>query len=307
MARRIPDELMFLVNARAPQKCSEASAAGKVCIVTGATSGVGLQAARRLARGGATLILVCRNPEKGRAVGRMISDEFHVPVEVIFADFMRLETVRAAADEILAKHPRLDVLVNNAGMHSTTRSFTPEGLETVLCVNHLAPFLLTRLLLPRLLESGSARIIDVNSEGHRFCAFDPEDLGWKKRHYTGLKSYGASKTAQLLTVWEFADRIQGTGTTIIAAHPGDVRTNIGGNNGWLYRGFSKLVTNRFLKDASRSGEAIYYLAVDPEMRGISGRFYHLTVEETPMKHAMDRTLGKRVWAMSSRLTGLPVD
>jgi NAD(P)-dependent dehydrogenase (short-subunit alcohol dehydrogenase family) len=307
MAGKLPDELMFLVNARATQKRTDATAAGKVCVVTGATSGVGLQAARRLAQGGASLVLLCRNAEKGSAVGRSIEEEFHVPVDVVVADFTRLDTVRSAAAEILDRHPRLDVLVNNAGMHSTKRTFTPEGYETVLCVNHLAPFLLTRLLLPRLMESGSARIVDVSSEGHRFCAFNPDDLGWKKRHYTGLRSYGASKTAQLLTVWEFADRLLGTGTTIVAAHPGDVRTNIGGNNGWLYRGFSKLVTDRFLKDASRSGEAIYYLSVAPEMQGISGLFYHLTIEEVPMKHAMDRSLSKRVWEQSSRLTALPVD
>ena len=127
---------------------------------------------------------------------------------------------------------------------------------------------------------------------------------WERRAYTGLKGYGASKTAQLLTVWELADQLQDTGVTINAMHPGDVKTNIGNNNGWLYRLFTRLVTNNMLKDPAISGEAIYYLAADPEMAGISGKFYHLTIEEKPAKHALDRQMGKRILELSMQMTGL---
>jgi NAD(P)-dependent dehydrogenase (short-subunit alcohol dehydrogenase family) len=192
-------------------------------------------------------------------------------------------------------------------MHSTTRTFTSAGHETVFCVNHLASFLLTALLLDRMIASSPARIIQVNSEGHRFNGLDLADLSWHNRHYTGLRSYGASKTAQLLTVWEFADLLQGTGVTINAVHPGDVKTNIGHNNGWLYRLFTRYITSLFLKDATISGPAIGYLASAPELAAVSGRFFHLTYEEKPAPHALDREMGRKIWTISLQLTGLPAD
>jgi NAD(P)-dependent dehydrogenase (short-subunit alcohol dehydrogenase family) len=277
---------------------------GKVCVITGATSGVGLEALRKIVKGGALAIIVCRNTGKAAAICKELEASAVFPIETVIADFSRLDDVRKAAGTILEKHPRIDVLINCAGLHSTTRTITPEGFETVFCVNHLASFLFTQLLLPRLIESAPSRIIQVNSEGHRFNGLDPEDLNWEKRHYTGLKGYGASKTAQLLTVWDLAERLEGTGVTINAMHPGDVKTNIGSNNGSLYRFFSRHVTSRFLKDSSISGEALYYLAADPDMLTISGRFFHLTVEEKPAKHALDREIGKVIWGKSMKMTGL---
>jgi NAD(P)-dependent dehydrogenase (short-subunit alcohol dehydrogenase family) len=205
---------------------------------------------------------------------------------------------------LISRYPRIDVLINCAGLHSTKRTETKDGFETVFCVNHLASFLLTGLLLDRMKTSSPSRIIQVNSEGHRFNGLDPDDLDWRKRHYTGLRSYGASKTAQLLTVWEYADLLQGTNVTINAMHPGDVKTNIGNNNGWLYRIFTRFVTGLFLKDPAISGSAIGYLASAPELGNVSGRFFHLTNEEKPAAHALDRAMGKRIWAISMKMTGL---
>ena len=162
-------------------------------------------------------------------------------------------------------------------------------------MNHLGPFLLTHLLLERMKQSAPARIIQVNSEGHRFGGLDLDDLDWERRPYIGLRGYGASKIAQLLTTWEFADRLQGSGVTINAMHPGDVRTNIGNNNGPLYRWFLHNVTWRMLKDPVISGEALYYLAAAPELAEVSGRFFHLTIDEKPAAHALDREMGRRVW------------
>jgi len=277
---------------------------GKVCIISGATSGVGLEAARRLAEGGAYIVMVCRNKNKADAVRAELMSAWQVSVDIIIADFSRLEDVRSAAARILAAYPKIDVLINSAGLHSTKRTYTPDGFETVFCVNHLASFLFTMLLLDRLKESSPSRIIQVNSEGHRFNGLDPEDLDWKKRHYTGLRGYGASKTAQLLTVWELADQLKGSGVTVNALHPGDVRTNIGSNNGQLYRFFLHHVTWHFLKDPVISGDAIYYLASSPEMNDISGRFFNLTIEEKPAAHALDRNMGRRIWDISRTLTGL---
>jgi NAD(P)-dependent dehydrogenase (short-subunit alcohol dehydrogenase family) len=277
---------------------------GKVCVVSGSTSGVGLSAIKRLARGNAHVVMVCRNAAKAENVRKEIVTQYNVPVDIVIADFCDLGAVRKAADSLLRDHSRIDVLINSAGLHSTTRTTTQDGFETVFCVNHLAPFLLTHLLLERLRESAPARIIQVNSEGHRFGGLDLDDLNWEHRRYAGLRGYGASKIAQLLTTWEFADRLKGTGVTINAMHPGDVRTNIGNNNGPLYRWFLHNVTWHTLKDPVISGEALYYLAAAPEMADVSGRFFHLTIDEKPAAPALDREKGRKVWELSMQLTGL---
>jgi NAD(P)-dependent dehydrogenase (short-subunit alcohol dehydrogenase family) len=301
---RLPDELKFIENRRAIQKTTTASMSGKVCVVSGSTSGVGLSAIKRLARGNAHVVMVCRNAAKAENVRKEIVTQYNVPVDIVIADFCDLGAVRKAADSLLRDHSRIDVLINSAGLHSTTRTTTQDGFETVFCVNHLAPFLLTHLLLERLRESAPARIIQVNSEGHRFGGLDLDDLNWEHRRYAGLRGYGASKIAQLLTTWEFADRLKGTGVTINAMHPGDVRTNIGNNNGPLYRWFLHNVTWHTLKDPVISGEALYYLAAAPEMADVSGRFFHLTIDEKPAAPALDREKGRKVWELSMQLTGL---
>jgi retinol dehydrogenase-13 len=302
--REPPEQLQFMANRRAVQKNTDASMRGKVCVVAGSTSGVGLAAIRRLARGGADIVMVCRNRAKAEPIRDELAGKHGVRAEIVIADFRDLEAVRAAAGVLLARHPRIDVLINSAGIHSTTLTTTAAGMETGFCVNHLAPFLLTHLLLDRMKQHAPARIIQVNSEGHRFCTLDLDDLGWKRRRYTGLRGYGASKTAQLLSVWEFADRLAGSGVTINAMHPGDVRTGIGSNNGPAYRVFKRTFIWPMLKDPAISGEALYYLAAAPEMAGVSGRFFHLTIDEKPAAHALDRELGKRAWDASMALSGL---
>jgi len=297
---------MFLENRRAIQKTTNASMSGKVCVVSGSTSGVGLSAIKRLARGNARIVMVCRNLAKAEPIRKELVNQFNVPVDIVRSDFSELEDVRQAAEIILKSYPRIDVLINSAGLHSTTRILTREGFELVFCVNHLAPFLFTSLLLDRLKASAPARIIQVNSEGHRFGGLDLNDLNWEHRPYIGLRGYGASKVAQLLTTWEFADRLKGSGVTINAMHPGDVKTNIGNNNGPLYRWFLHHVTWHTLKDPVISGEALYYLAAAPEMSTVSGRFFHLTIDEIPASPAMDRVVGKQIWNISQKLTGLAV-
>ncbi|MCE1195754.1 SDR family NAD(P)-dependent oxidoreductase [bacterium] len=302
----MPDELRFLENKRKPQRTTDASLAGKRCVVTGATSGVGMAAAERLAAAGADLVLVCRDRAKAERVRAEIlaGRGRGADIGIVAADFSDLETVRNAAAELLASCPRIDIIVNSAGMHSTTRRLTTAGHELVFCVNHLAPFLLTSLLLERIKASAPSRIVMVNSEGHRFGGLDLDDLDWSRRHYTGLRSYGASKIAQLLVLPEFAQRLAGSGATINAMHPGDVRSNIGQNNGFLYRAFKTVVIDRFLKDPAISGEAIYWLAAAPEAEGVSGKYFYLTIEEKPAAHAVDGALGKRVWELSRSLVGL---
>lgn len=301
---KVPEQLQFIVNGRAEQRRSDASIDGRTCIITGATSGVGYATARRFARGGAHLALVCRDPDKAERTRRELSTLTSEPIDIVLADFSRLDAVREAAAQLLERCPRIHILVNNIGLHSTTRTLTPDGIETVFAVNHLAPFLLTHLLLDRLKESAPARIIQVNSQGHRFNGLNIDDWNWERRFYTGLRSYGQSKTAQLMTVWELADQLEGTGVTVNAMHPGSVHSNVGVNNGLLYRLFKKYVIDPTLDDPAISGEAIYWLATDPELAQVSGRFFNLTIPEKPAPHALDRELGRRVWDLSEQLTGL---
>jgi len=304
---KLPEELQFIANDQMVQKTTDARMDGRICVLTGATSGVGYQAARRLAQGGASLVLVCRNHEKAMHVQGELEHNYGVPVKALQADFSNSTSVRKAAAAILDQYPRIDVLINNAGLHNTKRILTENEIEIVFHVNHLASFLFTRLLLPRIMESAPARIIQVNSEGHRFGGLNLDDLDWKKRRYRGLKGYGASKTAQLLTVWELSDRLQGSGVTINAMHPGNVRTMIGMNNGRLYQWYQRYILWPILKDPEISGNAIYYLAAAPEMAEVSGRFYNLTIEEKPAPHALDRSIGKQVWKISEELTGLSLE
>jgi len=295
---KLPEEIQFIANARAPQKSTDARLDGRVCVITGATSGVGYRAALRLAEGGATLVMIARNEEKAVSVRDEIAANYGVPAEYEIADFSRLDEVRAAAERILQRHPQVHLLVNDAGVHCTRRTLTPDGNETAFGVNHLASFLLTQLFVDRLTACAPARIIQVNSEGHRFGGLDLDDITWERRRYRGIKGYGASKTAQLLTVWEFADRLEGSGVTINAVHPGAVKSAIGTNNGFIYRTYSKLMVQPLLKDPAIAANAIYYFAAAPEMANVSGRFFNLTTEEVPAAHARDRALGKRVWKLS---------
>jgi retinol dehydrogenase-13 len=288
----------------AAQRDTDASLQGKLCVISGATSGVGLASLKRIAAGGADVVLVARNPQRAEDVRNTIASASQVNIDTVIADFRDLDSVRNAATLILEKYPRIDLLINSAGIFSTRKITTPGGFELCFCVNHLAPFLLTRLLLDRIIESAPARIIQVNSQGHRFGGFNINDINWGRRFYNGYWGYGASKTAQLLTIWELADRLNGTRVTVNAVHPGGVKTNIGNNNGPLYRWFSRYVIRYTLKDPKMSGDAIYFLAAAPELSNVSGRYFNRTVDEKPAPHALNRELGRAVWELSEKLVGL---
>lgn len=304
MKFELPDELKFITNSRLPQRHTDASMDGKVCVITGTTSGVGYEAALRLARGGARVVMIARSEEKLKRVCEELQALSSYAPDYFLADFTDLDQVAQAAEAILSKYPRVDVLINNAGLHNTTRQLTKAGHETVFCVNHLASHLLTGLFLKRMVESAPSRIIQVNSEGHRFNGLRLDDLTWEKRRYRGLQGYGASKTAQLMALWEIDELLKGSGVTINAMHPGAVKSQIGHNNGKLYNLYSRLVIQPLLKDPKISGEAIYYLAASPELEGVSGKFFHLTNEEIPASHALNRELGRLVFQRSNELTGL---
>ncbi len=298
---RLPEELQFIQNSRMSQKTTSARMDGKICIITGATSGIGYQIARRFIQGGAHVIMVCRNETKARKVQEKFLTQFGVRVNFVIADFLQLSEVGRAAKEIAAKYPKVHVLVNNAGVFNKKRRLTPDGNEEVFQVIHLASFLITKILKPNLMAGKPSRVIDINSEGHRFGGLNIHDLTWARRPYIGLRGYGAAKTAQLLAVQEQARQLEGTGVSINAMHPGAVRTEIGMNNDLLYRLYSRYILSLFLKDPSISAEAVYYLAAAPEMNGISGCFFNQTIQEKPASHAVNQELGRKIWVISEKL------
>lgn len=301
---KFPPELDFIRAGHLSQKVSTESMDGKICVITGTTSGVGYQAAIRLAKAGAKIVMIVRNKEKAEKLCTEIRSFSTNEPDYFLADFTDLSELRKAVEAILVKYPRIDVLVNNAGVHMTTRQLTVDGFETAFAVNHLASFLVTSLLLKRMVESAPSRIIQVNSEGHRFNGLKIDDLNWEKRKYGGYGGYGASKTAQLMTVWELNELLQGKGVTINAMHPGAVKSNIGTNNGKLYNWFSRYLIQPTLKNPEISGEAIYYLASSPEMEGVTGKFFNLTNEEIPAPHARNRELGKQIFQLSKEFIHL---
>ena len=276
----------------------------RVCIVTGANSGVGFETSLRLAQHGAHLVMVCRDKARGEAAKARIEAVATGQVDLVLANLASLDQVRTLSSTLLDRYPEIHVLVNNAGMYYTKRTTTVDGFETVFAVNYLAAFLLTLLLLDRIKASAPSRIINVNSKGHQFGGLDLNDLHWEKRRYRGLKGYGAAKTAGIMFTRELADRLKGTGVTVIAAHPGEVLSNIGLNNGPVYRFFRRLVIDRMLKPTSVSGEALYYLAVSPEVERASGKYFNMTHLEKPAAHALDRSRGRTLWMISEQLTGL---
>jgi NAD(P)-dependent dehydrogenase (short-subunit alcohol dehydrogenase family) len=302
--KKLPDELMFLEHRNAIQKTTNARIDGKTVVITGGTSGVGLEALKRIAQNNVHVFVLARSIDKAKDIIDSIKMTSNATFDIIQADFSRLDDVRNAALEIKQKTSRIDILINCAGLHSTKKTYTQDGYETVFEVNHLSSFLFTYLLLDVLKASSPSRILNINSEGHRFNGLNIDDLNWNKRIYTGLRGYGASKTAQLLCTWELHDQLINSGVSINAMHPGDVKTNIGQNNGLLYRIFSKLVIQRILKDPTISGDAIYYLIADPSLNDVSGQYFNLTHIAIPAKHALDREMGKRIYKKTLKLCNL---
>lgn len=284
----------FLSFGKNKVKPSTALLTQRVVLITGATSGIGLAAAHRFAQGKANLILLARNQDKVSALKSLLEAQYHIVVTTYVVDFTDLGALKNVLKKIQKEQLQIDVIINNAGVHSTRKVMTPSGFELGLTVNHLASFMVTDMLAENVKQSQLKRIIQVNSEGHRFSGFPIHDPNFLKRTYTGLRSYGASKTAQLLTVWELAKRYMQDGIHIIAMHPGAVHSNIGQNNGWLYRLFKKVVIDRMLIKVDVSAEALYALASDPSLNQSNGKYYHLTTETEPAPHALPSAYAQEV-------------
>jgi NAD(P)-dependent dehydrogenase (short-subunit alcohol dehydrogenase family) len=278
---------------------------GKVCLVTGATSGIGLVTARELARQGARVVLVGRNEARcAAAIEQIQAQTGNREVHALLADLSSQQQMRELAQAFHARYPRLDVLINNAGGLWLRREQTVDGLEMTFAVNHLAYFLLTQLLLPMLKASAPARVINVSSAAHRGATLDFEDL-MGEHGFGGWRAYCRSKLANLLFTYELARHLEGIGVTANALHPGWVATGFGGNNRW--RGRLLQFAARWLALGPDEGaRTVIYLATSPEVAGVSGKYFvrERAVASSPASY--NEAAAKRLWEVSERLTQVTV-
>ena len=274
---------------------------GKVCVITGASSGIGKATAAALARLGATVVLVGRDRARTEAAAAEIGPASGPPPRVEIADLASLEQVRGLAERLAALE-RIDVLINNAGLMLGERQVTVDGLEHVLALNHLAPFLLTSLLLPKLTASAPARVVTVTSDAHSAARLDLSDLNLE-RGWDSWRSYANSKLANILFTRELARRLDGTGVTANCAHPGVVRTGFGRQSRPLLR-LGITIARPFMLSPERGADTIVYLASSPDVAGQSGGYYVKRQRREPSAAARDDEAARKLWEISQELTGL---
>ncbi len=278
----------------------------RLVVITGATSGIGRATAEKYASHGADLLTVNRNEEKSKELCQTLHRQYGIDCSYMIADFSKLADVHKVAKALTVLDRTIDVLIHNAGLFVTKKTFTADHLEKVFQTNYLSTFILNYYTKEKFIRQGCGRIIFVNSEAHRFAVWGLhlDDLSWNRHSYSGLKSYGSAKTAQLLSMLKFADCFSGTGVTINAMHPGNVKTNSGNNNGKFYKLHKKLLVDRTARPIDIASESLYYLGVSERVKMISGKFFNLTTEEEPAPPALDREEAEKLWELSLELGGL---
>lgn len=271
--------------------------AGKVCVVTGATAGIGRETALGLAKLGAAVVIVARDPQKAaRTVDEISRVTGNGNVESVRADFASLNSVRAAADHIRTRYDAIQVLVNNAGVANKYRMLSEDGHELTFAVNHLAPFLLTRELLPLLLAGAPSRIVNVSSGAEAYGPIDFDDLQSEKG-YRGFAVYGKTKLMNVLFTYELASRLSGTGVTANCLHPGTVATDMLRQlPRWLYA-----LISPFLSTPEQGAETPVFLASSPSVDGVSGGYYEKRRAKRSSRRSYDASARQRLWAISEAL------
>ncbi len=271
---------------------------GKVCLVTGSNSGIGKETALGLARLGATVVMVCRDQSKGEAAQAEIKQKSGNPsVDLLIADLSSQQSIRHLAQAVIARYPQVHILVNNAGMSPSHRAVTIDGIEKTFAVNHLAPFLLTNLLLDHVKASAPARIVTVASTAQNAINFD--DLQ-NEKHYSVWEVYGQSKLANILFTYELARRLEGTGVTANCLHPGVVSTNLARDLNPLFRAMARL----FFTSAEKGAHNSIYVASSPEVEGRSGKYFVKQREARSSAASYDTASAQRLWQISEHLTQL---
>lgn len=279
--------------------------AGRVVVVTGATSGIGFVTARELARQGATIAALGRDPERTKeAVAAIVAATGNANVRGFLGDLFLQAEVRRVSSELLESYPALHVLVNNAGAIFSHRGLTSEGIERTWALNVVTPFLLTSLLLPRLETSGPARIVNVASAAHRGVRLPFENLQGE-RGYAGYRAYGRSKLALVLLTYEFARRLGGGRVSVNALHPGFVATRFGRNNPGGIGATTHLLSRLFGMSPERGARTSIYLASDPSVAGVSGKYFSRSHSVASSSASYDPAAGERLWDTLAILTGPP--
>jgi retinol dehydrogenase 12 len=273
-------------------------------VITGASSGIGLETARSLAASGARVVMVVRSKERGEAaIANIRATVPDAKLELVLADLYSLADVRTAAAELRRRLDRLDVLVNNAGLIHDRRELTVDGFERTFALNHLAPFLLTYELRDLLAASAPARVVTVSSMGHKFARFAWDDLATMQRWRGEMFVYGASKLCNIWFAKEAARRMARHRVTSNALHPGAVASNFGASGSWLFRIGPKLVKPFMLTPAQGARTSIF-LASSPDVAGISGEYFVKCKVATPSRRARDAASAQRLWELSEQLCGV---
>jgi NAD(P)-dependent dehydrogenase (short-subunit alcohol dehydrogenase family) len=281
----------------------------KICVVTGASSGIGKVTALELARRGATVVLICRNRHKGEDAARQIQAlAGRDAIDLMFADLSVQQQVRAVAAEFNSKYGKLHVLINNAGATFPKRTESVDGIEMTLAVNHLAPFLLTNLLLDRLKATCDSRVVNVNSDAHEKGKIDFNDIQMLRRYPrgVGMHAYANAKLANLLTVYELARHLQDNHVTVNALHPGYVATNIvtledATGPVRLLKPFWGIAMH-FILTPEKGATTSVYLACSPQVTHISGRYFEKCIPVPSSPTSCDRDMQRRMWEVSEQLT-----
>jgi NAD(P)-dependent dehydrogenase (short-subunit alcohol dehydrogenase family) len=280
---------------------------GKTVLITGGTCGIGRAAAVGLASMGARVGITGRDRSRAERAAAGIADESgNAAVDVFVADMSSQAEVRRLAGEVLAAYPRLDVLLNNVGGFWAHRHVTADGLEHTFALNHLAPFLLTNLLLERLTASAPARVVTVSSGAQSMGRIDFDDL-MAERKYSGQRAYNQSKLANVMFTYELSRRLEGTGVTATALHPGMTSTAFGAEDSARGWGPIIAVMRLFMRSPERGAETPVYLASSPEAEGVTGRYFANRTARKSHRSSYDTVTTARLWQVSADLVGLPVD
>ena len=285
------------------EQIHERPLAGRTVLVTGGSGGIGRATALGLAAMGAQLAITGRDRGRTEGAAREIRAAGGGQVEVFIADLSSQSEVRRLADEALQRLARIDVLVNNVGGYWNTRHVTADGLERTFALNHLAPFLLTSLLLGRLKHSAPARVVTVSSNAQAAGRINFDDLQGE-RSYSGARAYSQSKLANVLFTYELARRLQGTAVTANALHPGVVRTSFGAEDpSGVQRAFIPF-TRPFMKAPARGAATSVHLASAPQLEQVTGRYFAASTPRRSSRRSYDRAAAERLWQVSADLAGL---
>jgi retinol dehydrogenase-14 len=277
--------------------------AGRTVLVTGGTGGIGRATATGLATMGAHVAITGRDRERTEGAAREIGAAGGAQVDVFVADLSSQTEVRRLADEVLQTYPRIDVLINNVGGYWNTRHVTPDGFEHTFALNHLAPFLLTSLLLDRLTQSAPARVVTVSSNAHTTGQIDFDDLQGEQT-YSGSRAYSQSKLANVLFTYELARRLQPNTVTANALHPGVVNTSFGAEDPGSLQRLIIPFSRPFLKTPEQGAATSIHLASSPDLAQVTGHYFANSKPERSSKRSYDKATAARLWQVSTDLVGL---